>query len=141
MANPAAAISFSAMQPLHILLIEPDAERRQATAAALRSAGNVVLTVDDATVAAAALAPEPGHAAPPFDLVVLDLTLPGVDLAALRSALAPAAPAVPDTLEAAERRQILLALAHTGGNRRDAARLLGVARSTLLNKIRRYEIA
>ena len=141
MANPAAAISFSAMQPLHILLIEPDAERRQATAGVLRSAGNVVLAVDDATVAAEALAPEPGHAAPPFDLVVLDLTLPGVDLAALRSALAPAAPAVPDTLEAAERRQILLALAHTGGNRRDAARLLGVARSTLLNKIRRYEIA
>jgi DNA-binding NtrC family response regulator len=138
MANPAAAISFSAMQPLHILLIESDAERRQATAAALRSAGHVVLTVDDAVLAAEALAPEPGRVAPPFDLVMLDLTLPGLDQAALRSALAPSA--VPDTLEAAERRQIALALAHTGGNRRDAARLLGVARSTLLNKIRRYDL-
>ena len=129
------------MQSLHILLLESDAERRQATAAALRSAGHVVLAVDDAAVAAEALAPEAGRAAPPFDLVMLDLSMPEVDLAALRSALAPAAPAMPDTLEAAERRQIALALAHTGGNRRDAARILGVARSTLLNKIRRYDLA
>jgi DNA-binding NtrC family response regulator len=128
------------MQSLHILLVEPDAERRQATAAALRAAGHVVLAVDDAVVAAGALAAEPGHAAPPFDAVMLDLTLPGVDLAALRLALAPAATAVPDTLEAAERRQIVLALEHTGGNRRDAAHLLGIARSTLLNKIRRYDL-
>jgi DNA-binding NtrC family response regulator len=141
MANPAAAISFSVMQPLHILLVDPDAERRQSTAAALRSANHVVLAVDDAALAAEALAAEPGHPAPPFDALMLDLALPGLDLAALRSALAPPAGAVPDTLEAAERRQIVLALAHTGGNRRDAARLLGVARSTLLNKIRRYELA
>jgi DNA-binding protein Fis len=32
-------------------------------------------------------------------------------------------------------------LEHTGGNRRQAALLLGISRSTLLNKIRRYGIA
>ena len=126
------------MRPLHILLFDPDPDRRQAGGDALRAAGHVVVAVEDGALASAALAPEPGRAAPPFDAAMLDLSLPGLDLAALRSALAPAEPGVPDTLAAAERRQIALALVHTGGNRRDAARLLGIARSTLLNKIRRY---
>ena len=126
------------MRPLHILLVEPDPDRRQAVGDALRAAGHVVVAVEDGALASAALAPEPGRAAPPVDAAMLDLSRPGLDLAALRSALAPAEPGVPDTLAAAERRQIALALVHTGGNRRDAARLLGIARSTLLNKIRRY---
>ncbi len=126
------------MRPLHILLVEPDPDRRQAAGDALRTAGHVVVAVEDGTLAAEALVAEPGGAAPPFDAAMVDLSLPGLDLAALRSALAPADPGVPDTLDAAERRQIVLALLHTGGNRRDAARLLGIARSTLLNKIRRY---
>ena len=37
-----------------------------------------------------------------------------------------------------ERRHILRTLAFTDGNRRDAARLLGIARSTLLAKLRRH---
>jgi len=126
------------MRPIQILLAEPDPERRHAIAELLRSAGHQVLAVEDAGLAADALAAEPGHATPAFDSLVLDLTIPGLDLAALRAALSPAAPATPDTLEAAERRQIALVLAHTNGNRRQAAHLLGVARSTLLNKIRRY---
>jgi DNA-binding NtrC family response regulator len=44
----------------------------------------------------------------------------------------------PESLAEAERRHIIRALAWTRGNRREAARLLGVARSTLLAKIRRY---
>lgn len=48
----------------------------------------------------------------------------------------PAGP--PESLAEMERRHIARTLAWTGGNRRDAARLLGVARSTLLAKIRRY---
>ena len=126
------------MRPLHILLVEPDPDRRQAVGDALRAAGHVVVAVEDGALASAALAAEAGRAAPPFDAAMLALSLPGLDLAALRSALAPAEPGVPDTLAAAERRQIALALVHTGGNRRDAARLLGIARSTLLNTIRRY---
>lgn len=39
-----------------------------------------------------------------------------------------------------ERRHIARTLAYTDGNRREAARLLGIARSTLLAKIRRYEL-
>jgi DNA-binding NtrC family response regulator len=44
----------------------------------------------------------------------------------------------PESLEAAESRHIAAVLHHTGGNRRQAALLLGVARSTLLAKIRKY---
>lgn len=47
-------------------------------------------------------------------------------------------PGPPGTLAEMEREHIARALAWTGGNRREAARLLGVARSTLLAKIRRY---
>ena len=52
--------------------------------------------------------------------------------------LAPAAPPVPDSLEAAERRHIALVLRHTDGNKRQAAHLLGIDRSTLLHKVRKY---
>lgn len=70
-------------------------------------------------------------------LLVLDLELPGLDRGRLREALAGDGQP-PEPLEAMERRQIALALAFTGGNRRRAAQLLGLARSTLLAKLRRY---
>ena len=44
----------------------------------------------------------------------------------------------PDSLDAAERRHIALTLRYTGGNRRRAAQLLGISRSTLLHKVRKY---
>lgn len=44
----------------------------------------------------------------------------------------------PESLAEMERRHIARTLAWTRGNRREAARLLGVARSTLLAKLRRY---
>ena len=47
----------------------------------------------------------------------------------------------PDSLEAAERRHIALMLRHTGGNKRQAAHLLGISRSTLLHKVRKYGLA
>ena len=49
-----------------------------------------------------------------------------------------AVPAVPDSLEDAERRHLALMLRHTSGNKRKAAHLLGISRSTLLNKVRKY---
>jgi DNA-binding NtrC family response regulator len=70
-------------------------------------------------------------------ILVLDLSLPELDLQRLREALGEAAPP-PEPLDAVERRQIAAMLRHTGGNRRKAAQLLGLARSTLLAKIRRY---
>ena len=44
----------------------------------------------------------------------------------------------PESLDAAERRHIALALRFTAGNKRRAAELLGIARSTLLHKVRKY---
>jgi DNA-binding protein Fis len=49
-----------------------------------------------------------------------------------------AAVPTPESLEAAEARHIGAVLRFTRGNKRQAALLLGVARSTLLAKIRRY---
>lgn len=44
----------------------------------------------------------------------------------------------PATLEEIERRHVAATLNHTGGNKRHAAHLLGIARSTLQQKVRRY---
>jgi DNA-binding NtrC family response regulator len=114
------------------LLLSLDPERRRRLGAALRSVGREPLIVDSPEAAADAL-----RAADP-DSALLDLTLPSLDLAALRQALAPGRTAEPDRLEVVERRHIDLVLRHTGGNRRQAAKLLGISRSTLHNKIRRY---
>jgi DNA-binding NtrC family response regulator len=78
---------------------------------------------------------------PGFDALLLGLDLPDLDLGELRRALAPAEPAEPGSLEAAERRHIALALRHTDGNKRQAALLLGISRSTLLHKVRKYGLA
>lgn len=120
------------MHPMHLLVLERDPDRRDALLAVLRSAGHQAVAAPDASSAAAALG-EPG-----FDALVLDLDWPGLDWSALRRALAPSEPATPDSLEAAERRHIALALEHTGGNKRQAALLLGISRSTLLHKVRKY---
>ena len=127
------------MSPLHLLVLSRGPERRDALVAALRGAGHRVLALTDAPAAAEAL----GSAG--FDALVLDLGWPELDLARLREALAAsalAAPAAvePDSLDAAERRHIALTLRHTGGNRRRAAQLLGISRSTLLHKVRKYDL-
>ena len=51
----------------------------------------------------------------------------------------PAAPAGPVTLDEAERRAIREALRFTEGNKVQAARVLGIARSTLLEKLKRLQ--
>ncbi len=78
----------------------------------------------------------------------LGLTLPqtAADPAALgpstiggsNASTPPETPAFAQTLDSAERHAILAALASAGGNRTRAAKLLGVARSTLLEKLKRY---
>ena len=98
----------------------------------LRAAGHHVAAAPDGAAAAAAVG------VPGFDLLVLDLHRPELDLAALRQAVHPAEPAMPDSLDAAERRHIALVLRYTGGNKRKAAQLLGISRSTLLHKVRKY---
>ena len=120
------------MDPMHLLVLERDPRRREALLAALRGAGHHAVAAPDAAAAATALG------GPGFDALVLDLRLPDLDTARLREALAPGEPAPPDSLEAAERRHIALMLQHTGGNKRRAALLLGISRSTLLHKVRKY---
>jgi DNA-binding NtrC family response regulator len=118
-----------------ILMVSPEDARARSVADALRAGGYQVV-VEAAPVVAAALLiqGEP-------DLLVLDLHLPGTDLLAIARALVPPDPSIqPAPLEAVEREHILSALRYTRGNKRRAAQLLGIARSTLIQKVRRYEI-
>ena len=66
------------------------------------------------------------------------LTAPGLDQTHLREALAPGEPVEPEPLDDVERRHIARTLTFTRGNKRRAAHLLGIARSTLLAKVRKY---
>jgi DNA-binding NtrC family response regulator len=127
------------MSPLHLLVLSRGSERRDALVTALRGAGHQVVAARDGPAAAEAIG------APGFDALVLDLGWPDLDQARLRAALVPSGTAQPDTLEpdtldAAERRHIALALRYTAGNRRSAAQLLGISRSTLLHKVRKYDL-
>jgi DNA-binding NtrC family response regulator len=123
------------MTPMHVLVLERDPERRDVVLGLLRAAGHQVAAAPDGVAAAAAIG------VPGFDALLVDLGMPELDLTRLREALAPAEPVAPDSLEAAERRHIALMLRHTGGNKRQAAHLLGISRSTLLHKIRKYGLA
>ena len=118
-----------------VLVVSGDPERAEHLAASLRNGGGTTVTTETRGAAAAALVA--GSQGEHPDLLVLDLSLPELDLQRLREALGESAPP-PESLEAVERRQIAAMLRHTGGNRRKAAQLLGLARSTLLAKIRRY---
>jgi CheY-like chemotaxis protein len=120
---------------MHLLVLERDPVRREALLGVLRAAGHHAVAAPDASAAAAAI----GQAG--FDALLLDLGLPELDPARLREALVPAEAAAPGTLEAAERRHIALALRHTRGNKRQAALVLGISRSTLLHKVRKYGLA
>ena len=120
------------MPPAHYLIFCHDPDRRDELTSLLRQAGHHVAAAPDGTAAAEAIG------VPGFDLLVLDLAAPELDIAALRRALRPAEPVEPESLEAIERRHLALVLRHTGGNKRKAAHLLGIARSTLLHKIRKY---
>lgn len=120
---------------MHLLVLERDPDRREALLVMLRSMGHHAVAAPDAPAAAAAI----GLAG--FDALLLDLGLPDLDVTRLREALVPAEPVAPDSLDAAERRHIALMLRHTGGNKRQAAHLLGISRSTLLHKVRKYGLA
>ena len=122
------------MNPLHVLVLDRDTDRRNELVAMLRQDNHQVVAASDAAAAAEAIA------AADFDTLLLDLALPDLDLAALRRAIDPTGMAEPDSLENAERRHLALVLRHTSGNKRKAAHLLGISRSTLLNKVRKYRL-
>jgi DNA-binding NtrC family response regulator len=106
----------SKMRPLHIRLLaaQRDRDNAEAVVAPLRGAGHLVTTSADQTV------PDDLPALP--DYVIVEGSANGT----------------PESLDGAEARHIAAVLRYAGGNRRRAALLLGIARSTLLAKIRRY---
>ncbi|HET6819121.1 MAG TPA: helix-turn-helix domain-containing protein [Candidatus Limnocylindria bacterium] len=120
------------MRPVDLLVLDADPQRRSEVMALLRGAGHHVALAPDAAAAAEAL----GRAG--FELLVLDPAWPELDPARLREALAASRAIEPEPLDAAERRHIALTLRFTAGNKRRAAELLGIARSTLLHKVRKY---
>ena len=102
------------MRTLHIRLVVADPQREDVAALreALRAAGHVVVHEGVAVL--------PPGVAPAPDFVVTE------------GAALPA----PESLESAEARHIAAMLRFTRGNKRQAALLLCIARSTLLAKIR-----
>jgi DNA-binding NtrC family response regulator len=122
------------MNPLHILMLSQNASRRDELLGLLRGAGHQAVAAANSSYAAEAI----GTAG--FDTMILDLTWPALDLTALRQALSLTDEPQPDSLEAVERRHLLRVLRHTSGNKRKAAHLLGISRSTLLNKVRKYRL-
>jgi DNA-binding NtrC family response regulator len=121
------------MKPLHVLVVHRDAGRREELVGLLRRAEHNTVVAASVEAAAESLTPA-------VDTILLDLGLPGLDATALRRALSFNDDPEPDSLEAAERRHLSLVLRHTAGNKRKAAHILGISRSTLLNKVRKYGI-
>jgi DNA-binding NtrC family response regulator len=119
-----------------VLVVSNNPTRAERVAECLRKEGGRT-TIETRGADAAALLGEGGEAS--TGILVLDLSLPELDRQRLREAMGEHS-APPEPLEAVERRQIAAMLQYTSGNRRKAAQLLGLARSTLLAKIRRYEL-
>jgi DNA-binding NtrC family response regulator len=120
------------MKSSHILVLDPDPLRRDGLVSALKGSGHLPVVVGDPAEAARALA------VPGLDAALVSLAAPGFDQALFREALAPAQPTEPEPLDDVERRHIARTLTYTRGNKRRAAHLLGIARSTLLAKVRKY---
>jgi Fis family transcriptional regulator len=120
------------MKSLVVLVLDGDMERRHEMVRLLQQAGHEVATGSTSVSDTERIEFDR------YDLLVLDPALPGLDVGGLRQILSSEAPTTPDSLEDAERRHLALMLRHTSGNKRKAAHLLGISRSTLLNKVRKY---
>jgi DNA-binding NtrC family response regulator len=114
-------------------VLHQDPHRREELAVALRAVDHEALLAETPAEAAALLESS-------VDAVLLDLTVSGLDLSLLRQALTSSEALEPDSLDAAERRHLSLVLRYTRGNKRRAALILGISRSTLLNKVRKYRL-
>ena len=120
------------MSFLSFVVADADPDRRSVVVGLLRAAGHHVIPVENGPLAGEALA------ASAADFLVLGTLLPGTEQGALWRVLDPGRQFDPEPLVDVEHRHIALTLEHTGGNRSRAAKLLGISRSTLLAKIRRF---
>jgi hypothetical protein len=98
------------MKASHVLILDPDVERREELVSTFRNGGHLPVPYSDPADAARALA------VPGLELAVLALDIPGLDQTLLRQAVAPASPALPEPLDDVERRHIAV-LAYTHGNK------------------------
>jgi DNA-binding NtrC family response regulator len=119
------------MKPLLVLILDADSERRKQLAALLEGAGHQVAFADEGTAAE-------NSDLLRYDLLLLDPTRHGIGPAAFSQSASSTSAADPDSLDEVERRHLEITLQHTGGNKKKAAHLLGISRSTLLNKVRKY---
>lgn len=124
--------AVSTGRQLSFLIASERESLTRALAEALRAQGHRPAVQETAERASEALGTTP------VDALILDGDLPGVRWDQIRAALAGDRPALPEPMDAIERRHIAQTLRYTRGNRRNAAQLLGIARSTLLAKIRKY---
>jgi DNA-binding NtrC family response regulator len=120
------------MNRLRVVVLVDDLERRNSLVALLRDGNHEVVAAPDGAFAAEAIR-EAG-----VDTLVIDVGSAELDREGLRRAITPRGITEPQSLDAAERRHLADVLRHTGGNKRKAALLLGISRSTLLNKVRKY---
>jgi DNA-binding NtrC family response regulator len=120
------------MTRLRVVVLVNDLERRNRLVALLRGEDHEVVEASDSAFAAEAIR-EPG-----VDTLVIDVDSAELDREGLSRAITPHGVTEPESLDAAERRHLAGVLRHTGGNKRKAAHLLGISRSTLLNKVRKY---
>jgi len=116
-----------------VLIVDHDCDRRKRLATLFKEAGFLPVALESGRMARQAVRTAAAVG------IYLRLDLPGLDHRSLESALEPE-PVTPESLTAVERRHIEGVLRHTGGNRSRAATLLGISRSTLIAKIRRYDI-
>ncbi len=118
-----------------VLIVSTDADNAAEIVRVLHQAGIPTLICRDPTRVREALAQRRGG------MLLLDLELPGLDRASLAKAFVPQGSGVePLSLRDLERRHIYSVLRYTHGNKRRAAQILGIARSTLIQKVRRFEL-
>ena len=122
------------MSALQVVIAAADAEQAAKLSEVLGAAGYSVAVRADAVAAADDVR------ARACELAVIDLRSPHVSAADLARAIAPDATIVPEPLDEIEKRHIAAMLRHTRGNKRQAAILLGIARSTLIQKVRLYSL-
>lgn len=136
LADVAAVTYVDYMAGRQILIVAPEDTGTASLAELLRLGGHQVVVSSHPDVAASSLTRDG------LDLLVVDLRAAGASPVALAAALTPAGRpgAPPPPLEAIEREHILAMLRYTRGNKRRAAQLLGIARSTLIQKVRRYDL-